>query len=107
MSSTKLPPFRCHILGYTTLKNGLVYKHPTAQIIVYFVKPNGSMRWYAWAVLNYPFILRKTKRQYEVVCMSSTKLPLLYFIPLMGGIRHRKRPLKRSLELVIVRLWHH
>jgi hypothetical protein len=26
--------------------------------------------------------------------MSSTKLPLLYFIPLMGGIRHRKRPLQ-------------
>jgi hypothetical protein len=33
------------------------------------------MRWYAWVVLNYPFILGKTKRQYEVVCMSSTKLP--------------------------------
>jgi hypothetical protein len=89
-------PFRCHILGYTTHKKGLVYKHPTVQIIVYFVKPNGSMRWYAWVVLNYPFILRKTKRWYEVVCMSSTKLPLLYFIPLMGGIRHRKRPLQFS-----------
>jgi hypothetical protein len=30
--------------------------------------------------------------------MSSTKLPLLYFIPLMGGIRHRKRPQKKSVR---------
>jgi hypothetical protein len=59
---TKRAPFRCHILGYTTLKKGLVHKHPTVQIIVYFVKPNGSMRWYAWVVPNYPFILRKIKR---------------------------------------------
>jgi hypothetical protein len=34
--------------------------------------------------------------------MSSTKLPLLYFIPLMGGIRHRKRPLQIVLESILL-----
>jgi hypothetical protein len=32
--------------------------------------------------------------------MSSTKLPLLYFMPLMGGIRHRRRPLHISIFIV-------
>jgi hypothetical protein len=28
----KRAPFQCHILGYTTLKKGLVYKHLTVHI---------------------------------------------------------------------------